>query len=680
AYIEGGFYRATLNQARNGWQWSPDLALSSPTPVNPELKNGKSISKTWEVELRHDLGWSFAPGIDTAGFDLDLNAQDYYWTYREALTRGLYRATTGGGDFYSEIVGAEDYGILAAELREDGITPQEQVQLDAEWAKVGIKITGDYLLSFTFKNKQSTFDAYYKLGWPAMNQDLWNKYGPDASVPGNVNLYGKDLLHVASSGPNIITYFEANKLTRTVENPKYPHRDETVWTGEDVIIYANQEVAFTAFLDGKLDMAGVPNSRVSEFASNPRTIRTPDATTWRLNINGLKTVEAQKAQFPTGIGNDFVPEPILGYSNFRKALYYSLNREELRDDWAPTRGTINTLFSNAYYVEPESGIPYRNTPQGIAVAEKFGLSTWGYNFDLAESYAKSAIEEALAEGYYSDFSTSGINLIHLDLRFMQLNESEAIYKTATFVKQEFEKIDVTAVVAGKSYRVKVATNIIDTDFPGIYTTYQMNGAFDFAMGGISGSALDAASFLDVFASDNRGGFTLNWGFDTSVPEIPVDYTLDGEERHEIWSFDALCVALSGKVTVDEGYEVAPTLDEGVYETAEALILELEDFLSYAEDITWGDGPFEIIAGTSAVLGGFWVTFPEGTTAAQIKAALASAGFVYITYDDGDWCGEFTNGSGYILSNIVDEDSVVPVAAVLAAYGETAPSAPAIYFY
>ena len=83
-----------------------------------------------------------------------------------------------------------------------------------------------------------------------------------------------------------------------------------------------------------------------------------------------------------------------------------------------------------------------------------------------------------------------------------------------------------------------------------------DGDFDLAIGGIKGSTLDAASFLDVYSSDNRGGFTLNWGIDTSVAEIVVEYTPDGEETaiKEIWSFDAIVSALNGEVYVENGQE------------------------------------------------------------------------------------------------------------------------------
>jgi hypothetical protein len=89
----------------------------------------------------------------------------------------------------------------------------------------------------------------------------------------------------------------------------------------------------------------------------------------------------------------------------------------------------------------------------------------------------------------------------------------------------------------------------------------MVGATDLGIGGISGSLLDAPSFLDVFSDDNRGGFTLNWGIDTTTPLIPVSYyNIDGELVYERWGYNALVEALVGKTYVKDGVEQSSWTD------------------------------------------------------------------------------------------------------------------------
>ena len=76
------------------------------------------------------------------------------------------------------------------------------------------------------------------------------------------------------------------------------------------------------------------------------------------------------------------------------------------------------------------------------------------------------------------------------------------------------------------------------------------------MSSISGSTLDASSFLDTFSSDNRSGFLLNYGYDSSVPEIEVRWNEDGREYFETFSFDAIYELLNGLVYLKDGNKIS----------------------------------------------------------------------------------------------------------------------------
>jgi hypothetical protein len=81
----------------------------------------------------------------------------------------------------------------------------------------------------------------------------------------------------------------------------------------------------------------------------------------------------------------------------------------------------------------------------------------------------------------------------------------------------------------------------------------MKANTDLGIGGISGSLLDAPSFLDVYNDNNQSGFTLNWGIDTTTPGVEVVYeNLDGEIVSELWGYNALVEALNGKEYVKNG--------------------------------------------------------------------------------------------------------------------------------
>lgn len=655
--MTGGFYRQVLNDAKNGWEFAPDLASGDPIPFGDSVKeiNGKVSSKTWRVPLRDDLEWAFAPGIDTTGFDMKLDANDFIWTYREALTKNLFRAISGGGDFVKEIAGADAYAKRANEIYGGDATPTEAQldELDTLWAQVGLKKIDDLTLEFTTINAKGEFDAYYLLGWPPMHEQLYKK---------DPTKYGQDHLNIATSGEYIMTSFEANKKVQYVKNDKYPHSDETMWTGYDFLIYESAEVAFQAFLDGKLETAGVPNARISEFISDPRLLQTPDATTWRLNINGLGTVEAQKAQFP---GSNYVPEPILSYTPFRHALYYILDRRDLQENWVAASGIGTTYFSDAYYVDPESGIPYRSTPQGQKVFEDFLGADWGYNKGLALSKMKEAVTAAIADGHYQKGTPQAYTEIKLDLRFMNLTQSDATKVRSDFVKTQFE------LLIDNSNYVKVVVDVVDTPFPGIYYDYMMTGDFDIAIGGISGSALDASSFLDVFSSDNRGGFTINWGFDSSLPEIPVTWDHDNdpltEDITKIFSYDAIVTALNGKATIVNGDDVPPIFDEGEYTTWEDVMAEIEDFVDPYQYPEFAGEGFELIDDTI----GFWIVLPETEypDKAAVVALMEANGWTY-NEEDG-WPREFEKSGTYVMYS-EDLLSELGQSEVVEAYGVVIP--------
>ncbi len=641
AYINGGFYRQTLNDAENGWEFAPELADGVPVAVGDTVEtiNGKVSSKSWQISLKSGLEWAFNAAIDTTGFDLVINADDFIWTYREALNQNYFRAISGGGDFVSEIAGAEDYAELAATIygeQDDptAYTPSatEQAALDEAWAEVGLKKVDNLTLEFTTINAKGSFDAYYLLAWPAMQQDL---YAQDPTA------YGTDELHIASSGEYIMTNFEANKITQYRYNDNYPTDDlgPTMWTGYDIFIYESAEVAFQAFLDGKLELAGVPNARIQEFISDPRLLQTPDSTTWRLNVNGLQTVAKQQAEFP---GSTYEPEPILGYTDFRKALYYILDRQDLQENWVPTSGIGTTYFSSLYYVDPESGIPYRSSDEALAVFDDFGGDTWGYNKGLALSYLRSAVADAIEDGFYEAGTAQEYNVITLEVRFMNITQSDATKVRADFVEQAFELL-----VDNTNY-IKVEVDIVDTPFPSIYYDYMMTGNFDIAIGGISGSTLDASSFLDVFSSDNRGGFTINWGFDSSLPVVPVTWDDDNDpltpDVTKVFSYDAIVTALNGKATILLGDDVPPVLDEGDYADWDALMTELEDFVDPYAYPEFTGGPFEVIADDSA-LGGIWVVLPDGTTFADVQTAFSAWHYWTEEEYEGGWCAEFESPTG-----------------------------------
>lgn len=523
-----------FNADKTGYEVVPSMASGNPIPQNPTtLDTGKVVSKTWRIPLRTDLEWTYHAETDISGLPAGhevINATDFVETFKLALQEKWFRAISGGGDFCNKSTGVVNACAFSDET--------------ATWEEVGIKKIDDNTIEFTFINDMSDWNVRYWLSSFVMTPINLELYEALKNNEG-VSSYGTNEKTIAYHGAYKLDYYEADKILRYSENPNYHSPDEYFFTGYTQVVIRDAAIRFQEFVAGKIEAVALPTAQYQAYKNYPGIRRIPGATTFRLMINGLGTVENQREQFPDGT---WIPEPLLANQNFKKAMFFAVDRQKLAEEVLKTSTTQMYLFSDAYLVDPELGIPYRYTEQGMGVGEGLSPETYGYNQDAAAAYYRLAIAELIADGVYQKGTAAAPNIINLQLNIFTGSEAQILF--GEYMKATFE-----ATFKDYLNYVYVTITVVPRDFPGIYYNYMMTGEFDISIGGISGSTLDAASFLDVFSSDNRGGFTLNWGIDTSIAEIPVKYTTaDGVRHLEMWSFDAITSALNGEVYLAQGAE------------------------------------------------------------------------------------------------------------------------------
>jgi hypothetical protein len=303
----GSFYTFYFDASKTGFEVNADLAASDPIAINPEVINGKTYATIWQIPLKEDLQWKFHPDTDVsnlpAGYE-ELTAEDYLWTYKYALDNTWFRAISGGGDFITE-------GIKNA---------AEYVSGEADWEDVGLSIV-DGNLQFEYTSSKSMFDIKYT-SWSAINEELFTELGPEG--------YGLSPETVASTGIYYFDVWTSGQLLTYTKNELHPNADMYHYTGQQFRYIETDEQRFEEFLAGRLDSSSIPSARIDEFISDPRVKVSPDATTWRLQINSFGTEanrDAYIAQYPEfGLADDFVPEPILQYVEMRKALFFGFDR------------------------------------------------------------------------------------------------------------------------------------------------------------------------------------------------------------------------------------------------------------------------------------------------------------------------------------------------------------------
>jgi len=525
---------------KTGYAVVPSMATAAPVSVDGRTtETGKEVSYTWEFTLRDDLEWFFHPDTNAAFIatltpaDYEITATDFVETFKLALEEKWFRAVSGGGDFVTS-----SQAIVNAGAFSDGTTA---------WENVGIKIVGDddLTIQFTFIDEQSEWNVRYWLSsfvTTPINLELYDYLLNDGDT--NTN-YGTTNLTIGYTGAYYVDYYEADLELIYLENPSYHNPTEYFYDSILMYVKTDPDLIWAMFEEGLLDGAAIPTAKYYEVKDYPGVMPVPGATIYRMMINGLGTVEAQQEMFPD---SDWVPEPILANQDFKLAMSYAIDREYLATVVMKTRQPSIYLFSTAYLVDPEMGIAYRETEQGLTVATDMAPDTFGYNFDAARALYEIALDQLVADGVYQNGTAA--NPTYINIEFNVFADSESQEAMAEYIVLAFE----TAFRSSNHY-IYVNVDWYPKDYPGIYYDYMMVGDFDLSVGGISGSTLDAASFLDTYCSDNRSGFTLNWGIDTSVAEIPINFTDDyGVERYELWSFDAIVSALNGEIFLIDGEE------------------------------------------------------------------------------------------------------------------------------
>ena len=534
----GSLYKFYFDASKTGYEINPEQASGDPVPVDPETINGKVYSRVWEISLMEDLEWAFHPDTDLAPLAAlnadyaELDASDYLWTWQYGMDNTWFRTLSGGGDFITS-------GIKNA---------AEYLAGTADWADVGMKNV-DGKIQLTFNTDKSMFDIKYSLAgsWTPINEELYMSLTPTEAT----SEYGLSPETVASSGRQVFETWTSGQFLSFVQNDLYPHKELHHYTGYQYRYIETDEQRFEEFLAGRLDSSSIPSARIDEFVSDPRVKVSPANTTWRLNINSFGTEanrDAYIAQYPEfGLADDFVPEPILQYLEMRQALYFGFDRYEAAVNVVKTYLPAFTYYASTYFLDAESGISVRGTVDGAATVETFGAGTYGYVPDAAVAYFKSAVEKGIADGYYEAGTVDNYTTIEMGLIYASSGNTGAQNMIAELV-QQYE----TLLVDDVNF-VNIDIEVSDVEFPTNYYSFQIIANCDMGIGGISGSLMDAPSFLDVFNDNNVSGFTMSWGIDTHSVVLPVTYNnLEGDTVSEYWSYNALVAALNGKEYVLNG--------------------------------------------------------------------------------------------------------------------------------
>ncbi len=350
-------YAQLLNDSRDGYYFTGDLALSAPVAEDDS-------GTVWNIPLRRGYLWQNGD---------EITAEDFVYSMQQLLDpkAANKQATIIASSGYAPIKNANEYFLGKC-----------------SWDDVGIKKLDTYTIQLTTAKKVSselimrTFETpYTMLVYKPLYEQYRNENGTSA--------YGTTLESFMSAGAFHLTAWEPDAKYTFTTNPDYIFADLYSIEGINVSVIANSTTATELFLSGKLDYLSISYSEWERFEDDPRVYEFWGNSLQYMFIN---------------LGNPN-QNGLLGNLNFRKALYYGADRVALSE----TIGAIpaTRLVKKAVVGNPDTGTPFVEMEGSDSYIDD-GYTV--YNPPLANEYLTKAFEEcnltsAAMEIYYGETST-----------------------------------------------------------------------------------------------------------------------------------------------------------------------------------------------------------------------------------------------------------------------------------
>lgn len=551
-YHQGSYWEIKMNDTKDGYEWYSSLAKNKPQAVDADEHDQ---AKTWKFYVNtgddglvyNTLSTKFSKYAGRA-----VTLEDYITPYKIFYTQATgYARSADTLSGASSISGTAEYYAAS----------KNGFNQDA-WDKVGIKSgtdsKGSYL-QFTFNVATNSFYAMYYLAssmFAPVPQEFIDEIGGTKVWEAFDTAKGLTPVDTSlSTGPYVLESWQNDKQIVFKKNDKWLEKDSGRYQIAGVHINilpalgSDNEAALKEFEAGRIDACGVPATRLDDYKSDPRAVKTKTGETDKLNFNTCSQERWEELFGENGTikqtkKEDYWEcEPAMSNSSFLKGLSYAFDRQNYADLLGKTP-SIDWLGS-LYLSDPENGVSYSTTEahkNAIASLTKGAESTYGYNLEIARAYFKQAATELLASGAYKAGDTIEIQIA------WQTESNFEVYGDP--LKSYFETAFNDPSVCDNKLTLKI-DHWAGSEWSDVYYKKMMVGQFDIGFGGISGNALNPLNFLEVLKSDNSSTFTLNWGVDTSVADGSIVY--DGK----VWSFDALWQAGDSAAYVVDG-QVVPT--------------------------------------------------------------------------------------------------------------------------
>ena len=517
--------------------------------------------------------------------------------------------------------------------------------------QVGIKALSDTELVLVLNDELEGFYLNYSLCTDLGLVHI-STYDANASVDENgiySNKYGTSVETFKSFGPYKLVEYQMDKKIVLERNDTWYGYSDSSRDGQfqtsriEYDCYENNDTAFEAFLQGKLDAKGLDKDHIEEYTSSDRIYYTDGASTWFIALNPNEDAFVEwEAKNP---GKD---KSILGVKEFRMALSFSLNRQDFINALDPMGSIGLALFNSMICSDPENGIMYRSEEAAKDVILEFWgvdqddigegklyptkdvaiASITGYNLASAKARFDEAYEKAVAEGIYNGTDT-------IEICIGTPNSTSKFYTQG----YEFLKNNYTDAVKGTKLEGKLTfTN--NSTLGNAFSDALKSNVVDMLFGvGWSGSQLNPYGLIGAY-TDPEYQYDPAWNTKVETMDVEIDGTVYVATIYD-WTkaIEGEEITIREKANPEKTMTWSCGVSDGMPELRFHILALLEGAVLRNYDMI----PTHNQA--SASLLGYQVTY--GTE--EYVFGLGRGGIQYMTYNytDAEWA-VFVSANGGVL--------------------------------
>ena len=339
-YVQGKLYRYMPNETGDGTVIVPDLAASEPTSED---------NITWIIPIDPEAKWSNGEPI---------NADTFMYSWQKALDPVMLHTTAGSlAKNIIEVKNAQAYYTQAS----TGVA--------VDWEDVGFKKVDDYTLSVTFADEVTATQVMQHFQQRMTSPVYQAIYDECASEDGTTSTYGTEVQYYMSSGPFALTEYIKDNTVEMEKNPYYVHEDEVTLDKLEIRVIADENTRMQMFESGQLDYLSLGSNGVVKYGDDPSVIEYQSSSIREIEINF-----------------DNPDKPFLNNINFRKALFYGIDRETIA---SLTYSAPAAMCLANDYTCSSDGTPIHSLPE----AQAYLPENNGYDPELAVEYFEKALQE-----------------------------------------------------------------------------------------------------------------------------------------------------------------------------------------------------------------------------------------------------------------------------------------------